>query len=350
MSTNNFFKKYFIATTLLLLLLFIINNRQTGPAEEEYQNDNKSGFILGVNGHPLGQQSYLDIPVSRQLDLIKEAGISWYRIDLGGSLSRFPDLIKAAKKKNIILLPIILPPLDINKEKEPEKIRKAAYDYTFKLVNLYKADIKTWEMHNELENFAILKKGEQSLKDRIFQLGAPDGDSSGHYQEERYQKAKAMLDGISRGVHDADPKARRIINSGWLHYGFIENLVNDGVAFEIIGWHWYSDMGNISRVKGYFNLVEKLKTFKKEIWITEGNRIGGSSDGKEAEQAEYLAKIHKQMISLYPDIKAYFIYELLDEPYFAQGEANFGLVQVKYGKDGKLVLGEKKPAFYFIKD
>jgi hypothetical protein len=46
-------------------------------------------------------------------------------------------------------------------------------------------------------------------------------------------------------------------------------------------------------------------------------------------------------------VKAYVVYELLDEPYFEGGEAHYGLVKL-LKRDGIWTVGERKPAFEAI--
>jgi len=132
-----------------------------------------------------------------------------------------------------------------------------------------------------------------------------------------------LLDGVRAG----DPNAQTIVNFTWLHYGFIQRLVNDGVDFDIIGADWYSNMGDITSVRGTLDLPAYIKTqFGKPLWITEGNRWEGSTGGNEAAQAAYISQDVSAMCNN-PNISAYVVYELLDEPGVSPAfEANMGLV------------------------
>ena len=110
-------------------------------------------------------------------------------------------------------------------------------------------------------------------------------------------------------------------------------------------------MGDITSPKesysGKWDVLAKLKSYGKEVWITECNRRTGDMEGAGQAQAEYLTD---QITKLRAGglVKAFFVYELLDEPYFGGGEAHYGLVKLDK-RDGKWVVGERKPAFEALK-
>ena len=138
---------------------------------------------------------------------------------------------------------------------------------------------------------------------------------------------------------------------GWLHYGFIDRLVReDHVPFDILAWHWYSGMGDMTNVQGKFNLVERLAGYGKPLWITEINRQNGTLDGKEKEQADYVGRAAAELRGN-PAIAALFIYELLDEPYFGQHstEAHCGLVELVRDNKNTWQIKRKKEAFDVLK-
>jgi len=171
------------------------------------------------------------------------------------------------------------------------------------------------------------------------------------YNEERYARARAEIQGLYDGVKAADPAAQTIVDTaGWLHYGFIERLVKeDHVPFDILAWHWYSEMGDITKVQGKLDLVQFLRRFGKPLWITEINRRDGSKGHRGKEQADYLSQTAAQLRAN-PHIHAFFVYELLDEPYFgANGESDYGLVEVVRSASGKWQVSQKKPAFEALK-
>lgn len=305
---------------------------------------------MGVSGHPLTEPAYLGVPFSRQLNLVKELGATWYRIDLPPTrfqFDRMDRLVAMARRRGVTILPILFSPITYEDKKDPEEVRKVARDYAFRVVSRYRSEIKYWALDNETDGDSILQPGEAAGEGH----GAKDldGDKPEHYHQGRYEWARAALMGLGEGVRAADPEAKRIVNSaGWLHYGFIERIVNDDVPFEIIAWHWYSEMGDITDVGDkHFNLLSHLEDFGKPIWITEGNRREGGPPGEEEEQAEYLAGAIRGMASLYPRVRGYFVYELLDEPNFGPDsvESHYGLYRMKKKGRNQWAVDKPKRAF-----
>lgn len=315
---------------------------------------------LGVNGHPYVQEVYKAISIEDQIKKVQEIGFKWYRNDwyeyatTQNGVVQYNKLIKEAKKKGIKILPIIIPPVDLKKEQSLDQIYRKSFKFAHQLVTLYKNDIDTWELHNELDNYSIISTNEVNILDLVWKAGIPRGDKEEHYSIERYNKAKSALKGLADGVFSADKTAKRIINSSYMHYGFMQLLVRDNIGFEIIGWHWYSDMGEITKVRGNYNLLEQLKIINKPIWVTELSRRNGSyGRNGESEHSLYIDRTvndYMQLAKVYP-IEKIFVYELLDEPNFGSnnGESYYGLIKVNKDKNGKWSLSGGKKAFFLLK-
>lgn len=143
----------------------------------------------------------------------------------------------------------------------------------------------------------MIHRGEKARDGKIWKWGDPAGNRPEDYEESRYRKAKAEIQGLYEGVKAADPGTTTVVDTGgWLHYGFVERLVNeDHVPFDILAWHWYSAMGDMTHVQGKLDLVARLAGYGKPLWITEINRQGGSMNGGEREQADYVGKATAQV-------------------------------------------------------
>ena len=335
--------------TFLLSCAVLTTCGQAGAAEP---------FQWGVNGHPVSQEAYFHVPLTNQLDLVAELGAGWYRFDVGakdfaGNTARLDELAGEATRRKIRLLPVLFAaPGGRSKNATPEQIRAAAFEFAKAIVTRYKDRVSHWELSNELDGHAMLRKGEKARSGRVWIWdGDPDGSSPDHYEEGRYQRGRAEIEGLSAGVKAADPAARTIVDTaGWLHTGFVDRLVKeDRVPFDILAWHWYSEMGDITRVQGKLDLVESLKQYRTPLWITEIDRRDGSKGGKEREQADYVGRTAAQLRAN-PGVAAFFVYELLDEPNFgAGGESDYGLVAVARDSAGKWQVKRRKPAFAAFK-
>lgn len=315
---------------------------------------------FGLNGHPFTQTVFKDVNIKTQLDLVKEIGATWYRVDVKGNaldpqrISELKELVAEARKRGLKVLPIIFPPLAINSEDNLVDIYNISFTYSKDLVSKFKNDIHVWELNNELDNYALLRKGELTYLGHLLKDGVPNGNNSRDYDIMRTKKVMALLKGLSDGVYSADPSAKRIINAGWIHWGFFEHIFENNIGFEIIGWHWYSDMGDITNVKGKINLLGKLKQYNRPIWFTETNRRGGSyGNNGDNEQVKYLERSLFSYIAYskkYP-IEKVFVYELLDDPPlgYDNPEAYYGLLEVQRNKLGKWEIKSKKPSFHAVK-
>jgi len=314
-------------------------------------------FHWGINGHPTAQVGYYHVPLETQLDLVAQLGMKWYRCDwsekgLKDAPERYDRLVAEAAKRGVRILPIIFPTISCRSEEASLKeIQRASFEFARSLARRYQGKITHYELSNELDGWAMIRKGETTRDGTVWKWGDPDGTKPEHFEERRYQKVRAELLGLHAGIKAGDPNAMTIVDScGWLHYGFFERLVReDRVPFDILAWHWYSEMGDITNVRGEFNLLEHLKGYGKPIWITEINRRDGSLGSHEQEQADYLAATARKMCAN-PDIEAFFVYELLDEPYFGADnpESHYGLVEIVRGADDRWKVHRKKPAFYAL--
>ena len=317
---------------------------------------------LGVTGHPFQQEGYRDVPVATQLQWVQRLGAGWYRSDWGSwagepeGLARLDTLVDEADRRQIKLLPILFPPVDLDREDDQSRIYKTSFEFASRVVEHFKGSIRHWELHNELDLFAMIRKGERMIDGTIWQWGDPDGSHVKHYHEDRYRRARALLRGLADGVRSADPEAVRMINTGgWLHTGFIKRLHDDRAPFDVLAWHWYSEMGDITRVRGDFDLLADLTRFGRPIWITEWNRRNGSIGAKgESEQAEYLQQTLLQFRDLADRyrLEAVFVYELFDEPYFGpdNGESHYGLIRLRRDALGRWTPGEPKRAFDVLRN
>jgi len=312
---------------------------------------------LGVNGHPITQPAYSDstgVSYEDQLTQVQNLGAKWYRFDVStaADFTKVDLLIKKAQAHGIQLLPVLFPPVDRAHDSPAIAYRKA-YDGALSFVNRYKSAFHVYELSNELD---------------IYSMSGGSGDQPTDYNPEKYPLAKELLRGLSEGVHAADGSAQRIINyGGWLHTGFFQRLENDGIRYEIVGIHWYQNMGEITcpgqpfpcpgrRV--HFNVIQRLQTIThgKPMWVTETNYSPLASNSAEANmqrKEQYLPPTLTRYFNspgVYP-FDVVMIYELLDEPNLGKGGATqtqVGLISVARRADGGYTMGAPKPTFQSV--
>jgi hypothetical protein len=298
-------------------------------------------MIWGVNGHPL--VSYPGLTYEQQLDLVRDLGMTSYRVDVPSTdkVSGLKTLIDLAKPRGIDILPVLAPNLDLDKE-TVEDLYEKAHAFAVYYVSRFKDDIDVWELGNELENYAIIKACE--MRDNGVQYNCDWGPAGGvaplDYFGPRWAKVSAVLKGMSDGVISVDPTIRKAMGTaGWGHIGAFERMRQDGIRWDISVWHMYGEDPAWA--------FEKLAKYGKPIWVTEFNHPLGSKQGV-VKQAIGLKNSMTRLLELRGkfNIQAAHIYELLDETYWAPDfEAFMGLIYLDKDQHGNWSASGQKPAY-----
>jgi hypothetical protein len=313
-------------------LLFLVFTPRT-PAHAD--------LIWGANGHPF--TAYPGIPYERQLDLVRDLGMTSYRVNIS-SLDHIPllaSLIALGKERGVTILPLLTPPVSLEKD-AAETLYQQARAFATKLITPFKDDIKVWELGNELENFAIIQPCE--MQDDGVQYNCAWGPAGGvgplEYFGPRWAKVSAVLKGLSDGAKAVDPTIRKAIGTaGWGHIGAFERMRQDGIEWDISVWHFYGEDPEWG--------IERVAAFGKPIWVTEFNHPLGSQKSA-VEQAAGLRQIMARFRALQDKyrVEAAHIYELLDETYWAPSyEAFMGLVYLDKDEKGEWTTAGRKPAY-----
>lgn len=289
--------------------------------------------------------------VEAQMALLDELGIRTVRtifFDCGNDFWFMNDhLLEAAKRHSIEVVFILEPQVDLKKPvkqsdlpiaaidcgsykpgkqkgSKPVDLEQFGYEYAKTIVGNYKDRVKYWQMLNEIGGTAMTSNADGRLPEQ--------------FDQKIYERLRAFLKGAARGIAEADPKAKRIINNQWLHVGMLDLIAKDKIPFEVIGWNWFVDDIDMTKVEytpgQFFNLHEELQKRKqttgaKEIWLSEFNKDHGSFEGKEKEQADYLAlKLPELRDSKV--FSAIFIHELFDKPaQKLEQDRHWGIIEVQ---------------------
>jgi hypothetical protein len=257
--------------------------------------------FFGVCAHNWGV--YSGPSATTLLNLTQQMGCGLYRVDLGtGQYALTDALLSAAGTRDIKLLAILY---------GTNGNYTASYNEGYAFARKYAGRIPYYQLSNE--------------RDISSMSVVSDGTLPSDYDNTLYANAKTEIQGLLDGVRAGDPNAKTMVNFTWLHYGFIQRLVNDGLNFNIIAIDWYSEMGDLANVRGTFNMPAYIKSqFNKPLWVTEGNRRDGSMGGNETAQANYISQTATAMYNN-SNISSFIVYELLDEPGAPGGEAYYGL-------------------------
>src|SRR5579863_7284424 len=163
-----------------LLAALLAGAAARAPAED---------FAWGVNGHPLSQSGYFDVGLREQVDLVAALGAGWYRVDLGegaflASTARFDQLLTIAERRRVRLLPVLIPALGADRTAAgPEAIRAGAFAFARVVAERYRGRITHWELGNELDAVALLRRGDPTQGGQTWRWGDPDGSRPEDYEE-----------------------------------------------------------------------------------------------------------------------------------------------------------------------
>ncbi|ODT14395.1 MAG: hypothetical protein ABS35_34855 [Kaistia sp. SCN 65-12] len=299
-------------------------------------------ILWGVNGHPFA--AYPGIDFGDQIDYLADLGMKSYRVDISGldAADRLAALVAEGKKRGVEILPVITPNnLDFDKDTSEQLFEKTR-SLANALGTRFKADIRVWELGNEMETYAIIQPCEMRDDGTKYPCGwGPAGGVDPlQYYGPRWAKVSAVLKGLSVGMTEADPTIRKAMGTaGWGHVGAFERMQNDGIEWDISVWHMYGEDPEWA--------FERLARYNRPIWVTEFNNPLGSqsSEQLQARGLERAMSRLKQLEKKYR-VEAAHIYELLDEPYWAPSfEASMGLVRMVGSSESGWSLGEPKPAY-----
>lgn len=283
-----------------------------------------SNKIWGANGHPNNQVQYFG-NVDAQLDLIREMGMSWYRVDMGttrngeltgGNLTRFNELMTKSQQRGITVLPVL-----INQEWQASNYtRDDAYYVGAILGNgfatRYGSYFHTYELGNEEDGYSLKYTLRSDGVTRDYWSGANTTD----YDPALFEKTYYFYNGMIEGIRAVDPTAKFIVNcSGWQHYAFFTLLNMHNVQYDIIGYHWYDDNPTV-----FSQVLDQLANFHKDVWFTELNRRGGDTVGTYSQTSDFIYN-YLNVLETRPFVKSVFVYELFNEDGQAGAEGIYGL-------------------------
>lgn len=225
---------------------------------------------------------------------------------------------------------------------------EAVKEHYTTLINAVKGRVDYWKFGNELDNW-YYKTGAQGRT----------------YGEEYYldvASAAAALGAASEAVKAVDANAKTLINFGWLHYGFLDGLAQNGYSWDVTGIDWYSS-GSYNVENGpngtvnqfdYGDVINHLyETFpEKEIIICE---TGLTPDGLDENgeityigDAQWLGGMIEDIKTNYSDkvsaVTAFKIYDPLPKTdengaVIYNSEDYYGIIDAN---------GNKKDAYYAI--
>jgi hypothetical protein len=291
----------------------------TTPITSDLAN---SVLMLGINGH-MGDAPYLATSPAKQIHLLKERGLTWYRLNIqtmsdgtASASSLLEALQAAATSAGVNILPMLyLRTLNYSDSQSQsyQKGKTLGANFAAK----YGKYFTHYNLGNDLE-LPLLYSNRT-------------GQSQADYNTAKFNVVAAYLKGMDEGIKSKDYDAKTMISAGWLHYGFLRMCEWYGVKFNVVAYNWYSDMegpaGNSTN--NIPDITIKLASLfpNKPIWFTElGFRYNATSSTNETDQNTFVTKfINKCKAN--PQVKVAMMYELFDEPYKSTQERSYGMLK-----------------------
>lgn len=276
----------------------------------------RKGWIWGVNGHNKSYPAYPEKNLEQQIKLAAEMGTTMYRInytpECADSFAYLDRVVELCEKYGLQIFLVMF-----DRSFHGCKYADLLYGSVKRIAQRYKGRIAFYQISNE-QDIATLD---------LVKYKDPIGDLPEQYDMEKYTDTRECFKAMIRGVKEADPSAKTVINISWRHTGFLDMLAADGVEWDINGLDWYYDLAD----HGGNNLVSTLEHLcalpQKEVLVAEANSWEGDYRFTEQEQMDYIVKA-MDFYYHYPNPKltGFILYELLDEPDKESGEGHFGLL------------------------
>jgi hypothetical protein len=276
-----------------------------------------SPFVLGVNGH-FGVDPYLYVTATDQIGFLQKMGMTYYRHDIifhpDGTISyfdKFKKLYDAATASGITMLPAVCSTnFDINASESDSYA--AGNTLGINIATQNSAYFNYYELGNELDNDAII---------------SGDGSKAYNYDANKLRTVAAYLKGMDDGIKSVQPTAKTLIDASWLHYYFVQYMIAYGNKFDIVAWHWYSDMESAAARAGIADISIMLtRLFNKPIWFTEcaqrPNKVFDPVQPQLDFMTYFITKVKQN-----PNVGAVIYYELFDEPQKSAAENSYGIVK-----------------------
>ena len=134
-----------------------------------------------------------------------------------------------------------------------------------------RAGARVFEIGQEWDNLALLP--------------GRGGDEPSQYNATIYAHLLAELRGMAAAVRKAAGEEFAgeggsavqigVNTGGWIHYAFLQMLVKDKLDFDIVAYHWYSDMGDLDKAGGRYGPSRA----KPAVRAGRGRGVGGRACG-----------------------------------------------------------------------
>ncbi len=295
-----------------------------------------NSFAWGITVLTFPFPTYEPAFTGTQMTEAKKLGVGYIRVDYVPGNPKATDLAVSDAGKQGLKVVLIIPygPKDIFSD---TNLTQNTTNYVKDLVNHYKGKVAIYQLGTEAASVALNNNAALSgidLKD---------------YPTAKLNAVTTWVAQAAKTVKQTDPSAKTLVNDQWVHVGFFDNYFAKGGDFDILGWNWFSDMGtSMDRVtidaskNQYYDLMSKLTSYHKPIWLTEVNRRLGSQGGHEQDAANFINTMASYALKQ-PTIKGFFVFNLLGDQAAPPQEQGYGIINAADNGKSQTITGEKVP-------
>lgn len=297
-------------------------------------------FMWGVNVRPSPLRNYSIDTWIAQMDYVKALGLHWIRLTFdyapANKFEIFDEMVNYANSQNInvfLLLSSSKPILSI------DNTYQDGYQVASDVSSHYKGKVKYYQLMSE--------QGSTALKGADY-----SGENESDYDTAKYEKVKEWMRGASDAIRKNDPGSYIVISDQWTHYAYLQMLQRDKIDYDITGWDWFGDMGQMKdqKISDGTLLTDKLKSFNKPIILVEVNYRPGKTGMNEDKQADYIQQMTTWAYNS-DFIKGFFFHELVDlRPIDDKPGDFYGLVKYKPASSGGYTFDDIRKVFGTYKD
>ncbi len=327
----------FVLTFAIILTQFtVLSSVFASASSTEYPNT--ATFSWGINTHSEIHNGYRANHLDEQVYLAAKTGVKMLRIDVDKETGfkyydKFVSLCNAYGIKVLMAITSYVDVADANGAKVLIKELASRYDG-----NNGKGKVDYFQFKNEVD---VLTFNQSSASFH--------GMVTADYDTSALSNYVTLFKKMQEGLDESTSDAKSVINFSWLHYGFLDYLITNGVSFDTIGLDWYSNMESEIKDEAYsFNNIGEYLSFLMnrystyDFLLTEIGQVTSSQDDiSDISNWDALLSIIDDVyeVSLTNSkLKGAFIYELLDAP--ATG-TYYGLINAS--NDG--TIGTKKAIY-----
>jgi hypothetical protein len=291
---------------------------KAGTSSGSEQTPISTSFMLGLNAHSMGNIAYSPVSMTTQMSILKKMGMKAMRqnfnVNSDGSISgptTLDQLMSAANTNGINILAMInITTLNYSSSESTNYAAGKSLGSNVAAKN--SSRFTYYELGNELDNKAIV---------------SGNGDVASDYNSQKLRASAAFLKGMNDGIKLKQPGAKTMIDGSWKHFYFLQYMQTYGVKFDIVAWHWYSDMEKAIASSSSPDITKKLSSlFTKPIWFTEVGQRWTNVSNIDQMQSDFVNAFIKRM-KANSQVKVGLCYEMFDEPFRTGAEGHYGFIK-----------------------